>query len=200
MGLLHKKLRTPGRRRANLLFDLPPFTEEDVPDMASLTLDERLSWDYESHHAARIHPMSLARRTLNEYEIRPIASCFDLGRVGSTESARSDSRDGPVVTVAGIAMLRQRPKTANGVMFLTLEDETGFVQTVIYAAVLEALEHIFSQSAMIVRGRLQVMGNWRGLVVSHAWALDGILGGYEGHPSMGGGRDKHVKRVESMPR
>lgn len=197
VGLLHKKLRTPGRRRANMLFDLPPFTEEDVPDMESLTLDERLSWDYESHHAARIHPMSLARRTLNEYEIRPIASCFDLGRVGSTESARSDSRDGPVVTVAGIAMLRQRPKTANGVMFLTLEDETGFVQTVIYAAVLEALEHIFSQSAMIVRGRLQVMGNWRGLVVSHAWALDGILGGYEGHPSMGGGRDKHVKRVES---
>ncbi|MEQ9104845.1 MAG: DNA polymerase III subunit alpha [Rhodothermales bacterium] len=200
VGLLHKKLPTPGRRRANLLFDLPPFTEDDVPDLPSLTLDERLSWDYESHHAARIHPMALARRTLNEYEIRPIASCFDLGRVGSTEGARNDSRDGPVVTVAGIAMLRQRPKTANGVMFLTLEDETGFVQTVIYATVLDALEHIFSQSAMIVRGQLQVMGNWRGLVVQHAWALDGILGGYEGHPSMGGGRDKHVKRVGSAGR
>lgn len=203
VGLLHRRVKEPGQRgmdaRAasaqHLLFDLAPFEPEDVPDLASLTLDERLSWDYETHHAARIHPMTLARRTLVAYEIRPIQSCFGLGRVGRAEGARNDSRDGPVVTVAGIAMLRQRPKTANGVMFLTLEDETGFVQTVIYAHVLERLEHVFRQASMIVRGRLQVMGNWRGLVVEQAWALDGMLGGYEGHASMAGGRDRMVIRA-----
>ncbi len=84
---------------------------------------------------------------------------------------------------------------SNGVMFLTLEDETGFIQCVIYSTVLEALDHVFSQSSIIVRGKLQVMGNWRGLVVQYAWPINGILGGYEGHASMGGGRDKMIKEV-----
>ena len=83
-------------------------------------------------------------------------------------------------------------------MFLTLEDETGFIQCVIYTNVLEALDHVFSQSSLIVRGKLQVMGNWRGLVVQYAWPINGILGGYEGHPSMGGGRDRMVKQVEAV--
>jgi error-prone DNA polymerase len=138
--------------------------------------------------------MTLARRTLSELEIRPISMCYGLGRV----VGQKDSRDGPVVTVAGIAMLRQRPGSANGVFFLTLEDETGFIQCVIYPAVLEALDHVFSQSSVIVRGKLQVMGNWRGLVVQYAWPINGILGGYEGHASMGGGRDRMVKSVKAV--
>jgi hypothetical protein len=43
-----------------------------------------------------------------------------------------------------------------------------------------------------VRGRLSTDGNWRGLVVTHAWALDGIFGGYEGHLSMAGGMDRRI--------
>jgi DNA polymerase III alpha subunit len=97
-----------------------------------------------------------------------------------------------VITVAGISALRQRPPTANGVMFLTLEDETGLIQTIIQPRVLEHLDHVLCQSAVIVRGKLQIMGNWRGLVVTQAWPLNGILGGYEGHPSMDGGRDYHA--------
>jgi error-prone DNA polymerase len=222
VGLLHRSVGEPGRRPEAALFDIPPFTEEDIPELPSLTLDERLSWDYETHHAARIHPMTLARRTLNELEIRPISMCYSLGRAvpvtphtmasggsasgsaafrgASPHGRKKETRDGPVVTVAGIAMLRQRPRTANGVMFLTLEDETGFVQCVLYSTVLEALDHVFSQSAIIVRGTLQVMGNWRGLVVQYAWPLNGILGGYEGHASMGGGRDHMVTTVEAVSR
>lgn len=194
VGLLHRSVGESGCRPKAALFDLPPFTEKDIPDLPSLTLDERLSWDYQTHHAARIHPMVLARRTLSELEIRPISLCYGLGRVVK------DTRDGPTITVAGIAMLRQRPRTANGVMFLTLEDETGFIQCVIYSTVLEALDHVFSQSSLIVRGKLQVMGNWRGLIVQYAWPINGILGGYEGHASMGGGRDKMIKEVEAVGR
>lgn len=197
VGLLHRSVGESGRRPKAALFDLPPFTRKDIPDLPSLTLDERLSWDYQTHHAARIHPMILARRTLSELEIRPISLCYGLGRVvkNTLKSTVNDTRDGPIITVAGIAMLRQRPRTANGVMFLTLEDETGFIQCVIYSTVLEALDHVLSQSSLIVRGKLQVMGNWRGLIVQYAWPINGILGGYEGHASMGGGRDKMIKEV-----
>jgi hypothetical protein len=45
---------------------------------------------------------------------------------------------------------------------------------------------------MIVRGQLHAEGNWRGLVVTHAWALDGIFGGYEGQLDNAGGRDRYV--------
>jgi DNA polymerase III alpha subunit len=172
-----------------------------------LSQDERLSWDYETHHAARVHPMTLTRRTLNELEIRPISLCYSLGRAVTVSPqgmnaphgrAPKDSRDGPIITVAGIAMLRQRPRSGNGVMFLTLEDETGFVQCVLYPTMLEALDHVLSQSAIIVRGKLQVMGHWRGLVVQYAWPLNGVLGGYEGHASMGGGRDRKIVSVDML--
>jgi len=208
VGLLHRSVGQPGRRPTAALFDLPPFTDEDIPDLPNLTQDERLSWDYETHHAARVHPMILARRTLNELEIRPISLCYSLGRSvpvtpqgmddRSGRRAARESRDGPIVTVAGIAMLRQRPQSGNGVMFLTLEDETGFVQCVLYPTMLEALDHVLSQSAIIVKGKLQVMGHWRGLVVQYAWPLNGVLGGYEGHASMGGGRDRMITGVEMM--
>lgn len=190
VGLLDRRFANAGSR-PSLLFDMPAFSEEDVPDLPALTTEERFAWDYQTHGAARAHPMTLVRRTLNDFEIRTIDTCWGLGR------AVEPTRDGPIVTVAGIAMLRQRPPTANGVMFLTLEDETGFIQCFVYPKVLEALDHVISQSSLIVRGKLQVMGNWRGLVMHHAWPLNGILGGYEGHPSMAGGRDRMIREVEA---
>jgi error-prone DNA polymerase len=114
--------------------------------------------------------------------------CYRLGRHVSIGSGATPT----VITVAGISALLQRPSSANGVMFLTLEDETGLIQTIVLPKVLEYLDHILSQSAIIARGKLQVMGNWRGLVLTQAWPLNGILGGYEGHPSMAGGRDRLV--------
>lgn len=89
-------------------------------------------------------------------------------------------------------MLRQRPPTAKGVLFVTLEDETGFIQCVVRPKVMEHLDHVLRRSAMIVRGRLHAEGNWRGLVVTNAWALDGIFGGYEGQLDNAGGRDRYV--------
>ena len=130
------------------------------------------------------------RRSLNELEIRPIETCYQLGKFTSVGSDKAPT----IVTTAGITALRQRPITAKGVMFVTLEDETGMIQTIVLPNILEHLDHVLSQSALIVRGKLQVMGNWRGLVVTQAWPLNGIFGGYAGHPSMGGGRDTFVTR------
>lgn len=188
IGLLERRLGTPGRRPTPALFDLPTIDEADIPNLPELPIQERLSWDLQTHGAARIHPMSLVRRTLNELEIRTIDTCYRLGRYTPVGTGQTST----LITIAGISVLRQRPSTANGVMFLTLEDETGLIQTIVLPKALEHLDHIVSQSAIIARGKLQVMGNWRGLVLTQAWPLNGILGGYEGHPSMAGGRDRRV--------
>ena len=93
--------------------------EDDIPDLPPLTASERLSWDYRTHGAARVHPMTLARRQLAELEVRPIETCYRFGR-----TVRTQAGNPATVTVAGITMLRQRPPTAKGVLFVTIEDET----------------------------------------------------------------------------
>ncbi len=201
VGLLLKSPVPRGRQSTPELFKIKAFTEADIPDLPELAAQDRLSWDYETHGAGRIHPMTLMRRTLSELEIRSVETCYRFGRYvpapgsGRRGNAARGSRY-PVVTIAGISVLRQRPPTAKGVMFLTLEDETGFIQCVVRPEALEYLDHVLRQSALIVRGELHIQGNWRGLVVTNAWPLNGILGGYEGHPSFAGGQDRQIVRAE----
>jgi len=154
---------------------------------------ERLSWDLQTHAAARRHPMTLLRRTLQDLEIRTVDTCYRFGRYVPLQSGGPPPR----LTVAGLAILRQRPSTASGVTFLTIEDETGFIQCIVHPKVWAAYEHVLTGGHIIVRGPLQVDGNWRGLVVNEAWRLDGIFGGYEGHPSASGGRDRWIRRLRA---
>jgi error-prone DNA polymerase len=132
--------------------------------------------------------MTLARRMLNDLEIRAIATC----RAFTESSLRPASQPHPVLTIAGIVILRQMPPTANGVQFITLEDETGFIQCIVYEAVQHRHRDILHKGAFIIRGDVQIAGNWRGMIVRDMWELDGMLGGYEGRPSAAGGMDRLV--------
>ena len=96
----------------------------------------------------------------------------------------------PEVTIAGRVILRQRPATAKGVMFITLEDETGYIQGVAFKQAQEQLGDILRQAELIVRGRLQATGSWRGLIFQQAWPIKGMFGGYSGFASQRGGRDQ----------
>ena len=193
VGVLNERLGAPGERMAPTLFNQPVVADEDVPYLPSLSESERLSWDLQTHAAARRHPMTLLRRTLQDLEIRTVDTCYRFGRYVPLQSGGPPPR----LTVAGLAILRQRPSTASGVTFLTIEDETGFIQCIVYPKVWAAYEHVLTGGHVIVRGPLQVDGNWRGLVVNEAWRLDGIFGGYEGHPSASGGRDRWIRRLRA---
>ena len=97
---------------------------------------------------------------------------------------------GPLITVAGIVIMRQRPSTAKGFMFVTLEDETGFLQCVVHPRLYERYYDTLIQPSVIFRGQLQATGGWRGIVVREAWPLEGVFGGYSGFPSAAGGQDR----------
>lgn len=193
VGVLHERIGEPGRKAEPRLFDNPVVTSEDVPDLPELEADERLSWDLETHRAARKHPLTLVRRSLQELEIRTIDTCYRFGQAVPLDNQGPPPR----LTVAGLAILRQRPSTAKGVTFLTLEDETGFIQCIVYPQVWSTYEHILTGGHVIVRGQLQIENNWRGLIVEEAWRLNGIFGGYEGHPSASGGQDRLVQKSDS---
>src|SRR5690606_3729039 len=114
------------------------------------------------------HTMTLVRRRLTDLEVRPIQACYSLGDAlaggpGASDSSSSD----PIaaITVAGLVVLRQRPPTAKGVLFVLLEDETGYVQCIVRPEALERLGPALQKGALIARGRLHAERGWRGLVL-----------------------------------
>ncbi|MFW8594636.1 OB-fold nucleic acid binding domain-containing protein [Cribrihabitans neustonicus] len=79
---------------------------------------------------------------------RPPA-CLPAARLGEPpENAR--------ITVAGLVILRQRPGTAKGVIFLTLEDETGIVNVIVWRKIYETFRRaVIAGRLLRVTGRLQ---------------------------------------------
>ena len=70
-----------------------------------------------------------------------------------------DARDGRWLEAAGLVLVRQRPGSAKGVMFITLEDETGIANLVVWPQVFEKFRRVVMSASMIaVRGRIQREG------------------------------------------
>ncbi|MDB5506929.1 MAG: polymerase alpha subunit [Devosia sp.] len=116
--------------------DLPPMPpgEEVVHDYRSLTL------------SLKAHPVSFIRPALDRRGTLP---CDRL----------VTARHGAIVEAAGLVLVRQRPGTASGVIFATIEDETGVANIIIWSRVFEANRRVvLSARMMAVRGQLQREG------------------------------------------
>lgn len=94
----------------------------------------------------RSHPLSFLRPTLNRRGMKPCRSLADV-------------RPGRTVTVAGLVLVRQRPGSAKGVLFVTIEDESGIANLIIWPSVFEAHRRIVLSGGMIsCRGKVQREG------------------------------------------
>ncbi|ABS15855.1 MULTISPECIES: error-prone DNA polymerase [Alphaproteobacteria] len=94
----------------------------------------------------RRHPVSFLREDLAR---RRIVTCAEA----------MAARDQRWLEAAGIVLVRQRPGSANGVMFITLEDETGIANLVVWQKIFERYRRVILSSSMIaVRGRVQREG------------------------------------------
>jgi error-prone DNA polymerase len=89
------------------------------------------------------HPLALLRKKLDRLHVRRAAELSTL-------------RSGLKVRVAGIVTHRQRPETASGVIFMSLEDETGISNLIVWPGVQESQrEAVFGARMMVVQGELQ---------------------------------------------
>ncbi|MBE0704601.1 MAG: DNA polymerase-like protein [Afipia sp.] len=94
----------------------------------------------------RAHPVSFLREDLRRRRIVSLAEAID-------------ARDGRWLEAAGIVLVRQRPGSAKGVLFVTLEDETGVGNLVIWPKVFETNRRTLMSAGMLaVRGRIQREG------------------------------------------
>jgi error-prone DNA polymerase len=131
---------------------LPLFDHADAaetggePEVALplMPLSEHVVNDYRTLRLSlKAHPMSFLR---NRIAADRIASCADLRSL----------RDGSRVSVAGVVLVRQRPGSAQGVVFMTIEDETGVANSVIWPKVLERMRKVVMGARLVVvHGRIQ---------------------------------------------
>jgi error-prone DNA polymerase len=111
----------------------------------------------------RSHPVCFLRDELRQ---RRIVSCNEA----------MEARDGRWLESAGLVLVRQRPGSAKGVMFITLEDETGIANLVVWTTVFEKYRRVVLSAGMIaVRGRIQREGDVVHLVAQHLTDLSGEL-------------------------
>ena len=139
----HAAWAAAGIERPSPLHGQPQFAEA-VPLLRPPTEAENIVADYASLKLTLgRHPLALLRKHL------------DTRRV-VVASALQQKHTGDLVNVAGLVIGRQRPGTASGVVFMTLEDETGTVNLIIWPKILEQFRQpILRSSLPVIRGSLQ---------------------------------------------
>ena len=137
---------------------LPLPTRESKPAFDPLSAFEEVGWDYRrTSHSARRHPLEPFRNMLAAHGL-PDARTIAAGENGS--KAR----------YAGLVICRQRPGTAGGVVFMTLEDETGFVNVVVWESVFQKYALLAKAVRFLgITGKLQVEDNVVHLIAEELW-------------------------------
>ena len=144
--------------------DIVPEIAEPAVALRPMTAGAEVVEDYgHTGLSLRDHPVSFLRADLRE---RRIVSCAEA----------MEARDGRWLEAAGVVLVRQRPGSAKGVMFITLEDETGIANLVVWPKVFEANRRtILSASMIAVRGRIQREGEVVHLVAQRLTDLSAEL-------------------------
>ena len=125
----------------------PELVEPPVV-LARMTDGGEVVEDYRSMGLSlRRHPVAFLRDDLSR---RGMITCCDLAR----------TRDGLRVKVSGIVLVRQRPGSASGVLFVTIEDETGVANLIVWPSVFERHRRLILAAGMLAcHGRVQREGD-----------------------------------------
>jgi error-prone DNA polymerase len=157
-------------RRSGDKDDLPlfahavqPALEPDVA-LPPMRLGEQVVEDYRHLHLSlKAHPVSFLRGELDRRGILPHE------RLATTPSGRR-------VTVAGLVLVRQRPGSANGVIFMTLEDETAVANTIVWPKIFETFRPVVLGARLLaVTGKLQNEHGVIHVIAERLTDLSGLL-------------------------
>lgn len=126
------------------LFDQLEAHDDETHALPQLELDDQVAADYQTIGLSlKAHPMSFQREMLNELRV---TEC----------GALKETQDNRHLRVAGLVIVRQRPATANGITFVTLEDETGNANLIVKRPIWQRYFKVASQSsAWIAHGKLE---------------------------------------------
>jgi error-prone DNA polymerase len=147
-------MRSMGLERQRALWEVRALREEglplfegvsappsEAPRLPAFSEAGEVTRDYASVGLSlRRHPIAFARESLMS---RGVVRAVDLA-----DPARMPAGSG--ISVAGIVLMRQRPSTASGIVFITLEDETGVANLIVRPRVYERFRRVARHSSMLV--------------------------------------------------
>lgn len=141
----------------------PDAGRENV-SLPPMTMGEHVVHDYATTALSlKAHPVSFVREKLQKLNI-------------CTTKELPTGKDGDFVKVAGLVLVRQRPGTAGGVCFMTVEDETGFANLVIFQSLFEKFRKEILRSRLImVTGKLQIEGEVVHVIVKRCYDFSKLL-------------------------
>jgi error-prone DNA polymerase len=118
--------------------------DEDAQPLPQMPLPEQVMADYQTARLSlKGHPMQFLR---DGFSTEGVAACREV----------SDARNGQPIRCAGVVLVRQRPGSANGVVFMTLEDETGIANIVVWPKVMAQFrKEVMGARLVLVEGRIQ---------------------------------------------
>ncbi len=140
-----------------------PSSEKDIL-LPRMKVSEHVVHDYAATSLSlKAHPVSFVRKQLEQLHILPNAEL-------------SMHHDKELVKVAGLVLVRQRPGTAAGVCFITIEDETGCANLVVFENLFDRFRKEILQSRLLmVEGKLQIEGEVIHVIVQRCYNLTKLL-------------------------
>jgi error-prone DNA polymerase len=148
------------------LFEQLEQNDEPPVELPRLAPEENVKADYRTTGMSlKAHPLGFHRQALNKLNV-------------TRASDLSHMRDGQHLRVAGLVILRQRPSTAKGITFVTLEDETGIVNLILKQEIWQRNYLVARRSpAWIAHGQLQTRDGVTHVLVNRLDDLSKSLGG-----------------------
>jgi error-prone DNA polymerase len=142
----------------------PEAKEEKQVSLPVMTKSEHVVHDYTiTSLSLKAHPVSFLRDKLELLHITPT-------------NQLCKGKNGDFVKVAGLVLVRQRPGTAGGICFMTIEDETGFSNLVIFESLFEKFRKEILQSKLIMaEGTLQIEGEVIHVIVKRCHNFSKLL-------------------------
>jgi error-prone DNA polymerase len=139
-------------------------TTELQLELPQMSLAEHVVHDYSSTMLSlKAHPMGFVRQKLSELQARPTADLSQL-------------EDGTYVKVAGLVLVRQRPGTASGICFITIEDESGVANLVVFKNKFDKYrKEIVKARLLLVAGKVQREGEVVHVVVQYCRNMSQLL-------------------------
>ncbi|MFM9911048.1 MAG: error-prone DNA polymerase [Chitinophagaceae bacterium] len=154
------------RDRPIALFSGQPSEEslQQKIELPEMSISEHVVQDYATTALSlKAHPVHFVREKLEQLRILPAKEL-------------ANGVDGMFVKVAGLVLVRQRPGTASGICFITIEDETGCANLVVFEKLYEQYRKEIVQSRLLmVEGRLQKEGEVIHVIVKRCYNISKLL-------------------------
>lgn len=151
-------------RPVALLENLPSPSAGEQIELPFMTAGEHVVHDFSSIGLSlKAHPLSFVREDLNRLQVTPLEKLKTM-------------KNGQKVRVAGMITVRQRPGTAKGVVFVTIKDETGFSNLVVWGKAFDTFRKEIIQSRLLMAdGQLQIEGEVIHVVVHRCYNYNFLL-------------------------